>query len=1365
MNTKTFSPRIVCCLIVLLSVVLLAPFPAVTASSSGVVISQIYGGGGNAGSTFKNDFIELFNASGTPVTVDGWSVQYSSTAGTTWQVTNLTGSIAPGQYYLVQESQGAGGTTPLPTPNATGTIAMSATGGKVALVSSTVALSGGCPVGGAIVDFVGYDGASCFEGAAAAPTLTNTTADFRRNNGAQDTDNNSADFVTGAPAPRNSAVSSTNPTGVGSATPASVAAGGPVLLKVAVTPGVVPTSTGITVTADLTSIGGPAAQTFFDDASNGDVTAGDNTFSFATSVGGGTTPGAKSLPATVLDAQGRSSTAAISLTVTVPPLNLAIHDIQGSGDTSPFVTRLVSTTGIVTAVKSNGFFLQTPDGAVDSDPATSEGVFVFTSSPVPAAAVVGNMVQVTGTVSEFIPSSDPNSPPSTEISGSPSVSLINTGNPLPTPITLTAADTNPAGPIDQLERYEGMRVHVDVLNTTAPTQGNVSEANATSTSTGIFFGVLPGIARPFREPGVQLPDPLPLGAPVGVTRFDSNPELIRIDSGSLTGSTKLDVTSGATVTGLTGPLDFASRFYTILTEPGSGPVVSGNVSATPVPVAAPNELTIASFNMERFFDTVNDPSTSDVALTPTAFANRLNKASLAIRNVLNMPDIIGVEEMENLTTLQAVADKVNSDAVAASQPNPNYQAFLVEGNDVGGIDVGFLIKASINVIDVQQVGKGTTFVEPGGSTALLNDRPPLVLRATASQPGSDTSLPFTMVVNHLRSLLSIDDPVDGARVRAKRAAQAEFLANLLQSHQAAGENVISVCDCNAFEFSDGYVDVIGTILGRPTPADQVVTASPDLVDPDFTDLVTTLPHDQQYSFVFDGSAQVLDHIVVNPNLLSKLSRFAYARNDADFPEAFRNDSNRSERISDHDMPVAYFTLPEATSPVLHLPADITVDATGPSGAVVTFTATATDAVDASVVVTCVPPSGSTFPVGATVVNCSATNSRNKTATGSFNVNVNAPAPVLNLPADITTTATSPSGATVSFTATATDVVDITVPVICVPASGSVFALGSTTVNCSATNSHGKTTSGSFSVNVDAPAPLLHLPANITAEATSAAGAIVTFSATATDVVDGIVAVTCVPASGSVFPFGTTTVNCSATNSHGKTASGSFSVKVVDTTPPVVHVLGVSNGATYILGAVPAASCSTTDSASGVAVAASIAITGTSNGVGHFTATCGGAVDNAGNAAPPVSVSYDVHYIFKGFLSPLKPGNNGGTFDLGDNLDIRWELLNAQGRHIVKRSTILALQAAPNASCTIGGEGPRFNLFPSSHSELELEDGGYEFDWRTRGLSAGCYSILLTLDDGTTQSTVVKLRKDHDDRDHDDRDHDDRDHDSDDHHDQ
>ncbi len=197
MNTKIRSHRVVLSLIALLGVILLVLPPAAEASGSGAVISQGYGGGGNAGATFKNDFIEVFNAGVAPVSLSGWSVQYSSATGTTWQVTALSGSIAPGQYYLIQEAQGTGGTTALPTPNATGTIAMSATTGKVALVSSTTALSGACPVGGAIVDFVGYGtGASCFEGTAAAPTLTNTTADLRRSNGVQDTDNNSADFQT-----------------------------------------------------------------------------------------------------------------------------------------------------------------------------------------------------------------------------------------------------------------------------------------------------------------------------------------------------------------------------------------------------------------------------------------------------------------------------------------------------------------------------------------------------------------------------------------------------------------------------------------------------------------------------------------------------------------------------------------------------------------------------------------------------------------------------------------------------------------------------------------------------------------------------------------------------------------------------------------------------------------------------------------------------------------------------------------------------------------------------------------------------------------------------------------------------------------
>jgi predicted extracellular nuclease len=584
-----------------------------------------------------------------------------------------------------------------------------------------------------------------------------------------------------------------------------------------------------------------------------------------------------------------------------------ICQIQGSGTTSPVVGANVTTRGVVTGIKiGSGFYIQ--DDACDSDPATSNGVFVFTGATIPAAAAIGNRVQVQGTVQEFIPSADTNQKPLTEIGGSPTVIVITTGDPLPTPVTITAADTL-VNNVENLERLEGMRVRVNSLTVVAPTQGTINEPNATVASTGVFHGVITGIARPFREPGINATDPLPAGAPPTVPRFDENPERIRVDSDAQPGTTALDLNTGTVVTNLVGELDYSFRSYTIIPEAGSPPSVGTQIGSTPVPAASANEVSVASFNMERFFDTANDPGTSDPVLTTTAFNKRLGKASLIIRNVQHLPDVIGVEEMENLSTLQAVATQVNNDETAASGINPNYHAYLVEGNDIGGIDVGFLVKESrVTTIDVTQFGKDTTYVEPGGATALLNDRPPLVLRASIPRPSGGT-FAFTVIVNHLRSLSGVDDPADGNRVRTKRRAQAEFLANLIQSRQTADptEKIITVGDMNAFQVNDGYVDVIGTIKGTPAPASQVTLASPDLVNPDLTDLVDTLPPSQQYSFTFDGNAQVLDHIIVNQPALAAVDRFVYARDDSDF--AVKNYELLNElRISDHDQPVAYFSL-------------------------------------------------------------------------------------------------------------------------------------------------------------------------------------------------------------------------------------------------------------------------------------------------------------------------------------------------------------------------------------------------------------------------------------------------------------------------
>jgi hypothetical protein len=189
------------------------------------VISQVYGGGGNSGASFRNDYVELFNAGASPVDVAGWTIQYATAAGTTWQTTPLSGTIGGGTYYLVQlASSGAVGSS-LPAPDATGTSNLAAASGKIALVRDATALTcgasaGSCSAAPLVEDLVGYGGASDFEGAGSAPAPSNTTAALRVD-GCTDTDQNASDFATGTPDPRNSG----SPTHTCGSTPAPGASG------------------------------------------------------------------------------------------------------------------------------------------------------------------------------------------------------------------------------------------------------------------------------------------------------------------------------------------------------------------------------------------------------------------------------------------------------------------------------------------------------------------------------------------------------------------------------------------------------------------------------------------------------------------------------------------------------------------------------------------------------------------------------------------------------------------------------------------------------------------------------------------------------------------------------------------------------------------------------------------------------------------------------------------------------------------------------------------------------------------------------------------------------------------------------------
>lgn len=569
--------------------------------------------------------------------------------------------------------------------------------------------------------------------------------------------------------------------------------------------------------------------------------------------------------------------------------SVAIHDIQGSGAVTPYFGLDVTTSGVVTGVKSNGFFLQTPDESADADAATSQGLYVFTAAA--PAVMAGDDVTLRGTATEFF------SLTQVEASLPGDVAVVSSGNVLPSAVTLTTSLLDSNGAVTQLERFEGMRVQAETLFSVAPTN-NFGETHT----------VLPGVARPMREPGIEASQPVPPDPATGmvdccIPRWDLNPERIVIDSDGLAGAAVVSVTSHVAFSNVIGPLDFTFGEYKVLPE--TAPSVSANISAVPVPQAAAGEVTVAGFNIENFGNEVTQRT----------------KAALAIRTLLRNPDVIGLVEIRDLAALEALADQVHGDAVAAGDPSPAYEARLIPASPSATQNVGFLVKSTrMQIHTVTQERADETFVDPStGTSQLLHDRPPLVLRATALLPGM-APRPIIVVVNHLRSFINIELLAgDGPRVRAKRTAQAESLAGLLQElqtqHPAAP--LLSIGDYNAYEFNDGYTDPIAVIVGMPTPGNQVVVEeSPDLVNPNFVNLTDALPAHERYTFVFEGTPQALDHVIVNAVAAPYVSGYVIARSNADFPAVpaslFAAATTRPERNSDHDMPMAYLTVATAT---------------------------------------------------------------------------------------------------------------------------------------------------------------------------------------------------------------------------------------------------------------------------------------------------------------------------------------------------------------------------------------------------------------------------------------------------------------------
>ena len=486
------------------------------------------------------------------------------------------------------------------------------------------------------------------------------------------------------------------------------------------------------------------------------IPAGNTTYTFDVTVNGDTTfepnetffvNATNVTGANVADGQGLG-------TITNDDVQVAeIFEIQGSGATSPYATQVVSThDNIVTAVGPQGFFIQTPTARADADPNTSNGIYVFTSTA--PTVVVGDIVDVTGTVVEYFTF--------TEFSPVTSVTVDSSGNPLPDAIELdeTFPPTDPASTWWAIgfERLEGMRVHVANGITSGPNQRRASDLSAE------IYGVA-NLNRPFRGAGIQYP-----GLPA-LPIWDGNPEVFEIDPDFLGAVPDPDYVPAGSTYSATGVMGFDFGNWELwptaftFTPPASLP--------RPVRVRNGGEFTVGTYNLLQLDATAGD------------YAARLQKHSAYIRTVLGAPDVLGVQECMSITELNALAARIHTDDSSLT-----YTAYLEEGHDVGGIDVGFLVRDTVTNVDVSQLGYDVKFsLEP---TKALHDRPPLLLEG--SYVGNGAPFAFTVMVNHTRSLIGIDDdpPLpatgDGPRVRQKRLEQAQWIAQWMQDYQTAPAN-------------------------------------------------------------------------------------------------------------------------------------------------------------------------------------------------------------------------------------------------------------------------------------------------------------------------------------------------------------------------------------------------------------------------------------------------------------------------------------------------------------------------------------------------------------------------------------------------
>jgi large repetitive protein len=433
------------------------------------------------------------------------------------------------------------------------------------------------------------------------------------------------------------------------------------------------------------------------------------------------------------------------------------------------------------------------------------------------------------------------------------------------------------------------------------------------------------------------------------------------------------------------------------------------------------------------------------------------------------------------------------------------------------------------------------------------------------------------------------------------------------------------------------------------------------------------------------------------------------------------------------------TVTDNTPPSLTL-TDQQAEATGASGATVTYPAAANDIVDGAVSVSCDKTSGATFPIGTTTVHCSATDAHGNKATGSFTVTVtDTTAPKLSLPGNLSREATAANGATVTYSAIANDTVDGAVTPSCTPNSGSTFKLGTTMVTCSAADKAGNSTSDSFAVTVtDTTAPILSVK-DITDEATSAAGAAVIYTTTATDLVDGNTTVTCTIPSGSTFKIGDTLVTCTTADKAGNKASADFTVTVQDTKAPVLPNLpNINLTATSAAGAIATYTPTAADAVDGTDTATCSPVSGSTFALGTTQVSCT-ATDKAKNTSTAQVFNVKVTVPWSNVLAPLN-SDGSSVYKTGSTIPVKFQLTgsasaigNLPAKLYYAKFTNNALGSEVEATSTSAADSGNQFRYDSTAKQ-------YIFNLSTKGFTTGTYQLSIDLGDGVAHTVTIAATK-------------------------